>query len=31
MAMIQRMGGMEAVMQKMQQNGAFSGVKPGAK
>ena len=31
MAMIQRMGGMEAMMQRMQQNGAFSGVKPGAK
>ena len=27
MAMIQRMGGMEAVMQKMQQNGAFPGAK----
>lgn len=31
MAMIQRMGGMEAVMQKMQQQGGFSGAKPGAK
>ena len=31
MAMIQRMGGMEAMMQRMQQNGAFSGAKPGAK
>ena len=31
MAMIQRMGGMEAVMQKMQQQGGFPGAKPGAK
>ncbi len=28
MAMIQRMGGMEAVMQKMQQQGGMPGVKP---
>ena len=31
MAMIQRMGGMEAVMQRMQQQGGFPGMKPGAK
>lgn len=31
MAMIQRMGGMEVVMQKMQQQGGFPGAKPGAK
>ena len=29
MAMIQRMGGMEAVMQRMQQQGGFPGMKPG--
>ena len=29
MAMIQRMGGMEAVMQRMQQAGTFPGAKPG--
>ncbi len=31
MAMIQRMGGMEAVMQRMQQSGAMPGGVPGAK
>jgi signal recognition particle subunit SRP54 len=31
MAMIQRMGGMEAVMQRMQNQGGFPGAKPGAK
>lgn len=31
MAMIQRMGGMEAVMQRMQQQGGFPGGTPGAK
>ena len=31
MAMIQRMGGMEAVMQRMQQSGGVPGTKPGAK
>ena len=31
MAMIQRMGGMEAVMQRMQQSGGMPGPKPGAK
>ncbi len=31
MAMIQRMGGMEAVMQRMQQTGGVPGTKPGAK
>ena len=31
MAMIQRMGGMEAVMQRMQQSGGFPGAKPGVK
>lgn len=31
MAMIQRMGGMEAVMQRMQAQGGFPGTKPGAK
>ena len=31
MAMIQRMGGMEAVMQRMQSQGGFPGAKPGAK
>ena len=31
MAMIQRMGGMEAVMQRMQQSGGFPGEKPGVK
>ena len=29
MAMIQRMGGMEAVMQRMQQNGGMPGNMPG--